>query len=77
MRLWDQGGVHGGHRREIREAAALMNRVGHRAAEKIYVVSEDHHEVDLGRVGRGTNLRESFFAILGDPLRLAGSKAVG
>ena len=51
MRLWDQGGVHGGHRREIREAAAFVNRVGQCAAKEIHVVSEDHYEVDLGRIG--------------------------
>lgn len=77
LRLRNQGGVHGGHGREIGEAAALVNWVGHRSAEKIHVVSEDHHEVDHGRIGGGANLGESFFAILGDPFRLAGREAVG
>ena len=77
LRLWNQGGVHGRHGREIREVAALVNGVRHRAAEKIYVVSKDHHEVAIGRIGGGANLRESFFAIPGDPLRLTGSEAVG
>jgi hypothetical protein len=54
-----------------------VNGVRHRAAEKIHVVSEDHYEVDVGRIGRGANLRESLFAILGDPFRLAGREAVG
>ena len=77
LRLRNQGCVHGCHGREIREVAALVNGVRHRAAEKIHVVSEDHHEADLGRIGGGANLRESFFAILGDPFRLARREAVG
>ncbi len=63
--------------RPHREVAALVNGVRHRAAEKIHVVSEDHHEADLGRIGGGANLRENFFAILGDPFRLARREAVG
>ena len=54
-----------------------MNGIGHRAAEEIHVVSKDHHEIDLGRIGRGTNLREGFFAIFGHPFGLTGREAVG
>lgn len=77
MRLRNEGGVHGRHGREIGEAAARVNRVRHRPAEEIYVVSEDHHEVDPGRAGGGADLRKGLFAILGDPFRLAGREAVG